>query len=228
MIEIIYRCCELETGNLPKKSARPNWFSKEQSLLNIIDIANRSSHSSKFTMIHDGPSGPLEDIFKENCSGQLININYNSNHKSLIECLNYAKSSKADYIYFLEDDYIHRDGAIECLFDGLSLFPNSVISLYDHPDRYERTDDLDRGKSYIYTGKTCHWRTAESTTCTWASSKYLYDNVLYDIAKQHCLNDRDFFRNLIVGPNIRLVTPMPAYSTHCHLPFLSPLVDWEQ
>jgi len=170
--------------------------------------------------VHDGPTGPLYDILVSH-NVDIMKINKNSNHDSLITCLNEGKALKnCDNIYFVEDDYLHRAGALAWLMDGLDL--SYLVSLYDHPDRYTRTDDLDYLRTEVLVGKVSHWRTAESTTCTWAARKDMFDDKIYDTAIRHALNDRAMFRDLFCQA-IRLITPIPGVSTHCHEPFLSPL-----
>ena len=141
--------------------------------------------------------------------------------------LNYAKNIETDILYFLEDDYIHTEDALEVLLDGFELlkFDKSIISLYDAMDRYTRKDDVDYHKTLIKLGKKKYWRTAESTTCTWSISKELYDSCVYDEAIKFGLNDRELFR-YIRTKDILLFTPLQGASTHCHEPFLSPFVNW--
>ena len=149
----------------------------------------------------------------------------------MISCLLLAKElTKTDIIYFLEDDYLHKYESYDAIIDGFNLIKNnnnlSFLSLKDHPDRYTRTDDIDYGRTNVYLGNKHHWRTAESTTCTWAISQDDYMEFGFDLAVKHLLNDRAFFREALTMGK-RLVTPMPGASTHCHMPFLSPFVDWE-
>lgn len=182
----------------------------------------------RITIIHDGPTGALYEYIKSSMDTTSQNINlykirYNSNEKSLIESLNYGRESTSKYIYFLEDDYYHKPNSRTVLFEGLNLNTQfrKIVSLYDHPDRYTRTDDMDYGHTRLFLGNRAHWRTAESTTCTWAVETSLYKNEVFDVAMAYKLNDRGFFR-AIYESNIRLITPIPAMSTHCHEPFISP------
>ena len=230
-LHIIYRCCELETGNKPKRECRPHWFDKEKLLLNLLEEFKFKQANQicdvEFSAIHDGPIGPLYDILNGYKFINLDKINRNSNEESLLSSLDFAKGiPDTDYIYFVEDDYLHKPGSINALFGGFKY--NSLITLYDHPDRYTRTDDVDYGRTQLFldNSNNCYWRTGESTTCTWAITQDLYLSHVAKVALKHKLNDRELFRELY-RERIKLISPMRGFSTHCHEPFLSPLVEWK-
>lgn len=218
-LTIIYRCCELETGNKTKRPCRPVWFSKEKSLNNLIN----TFQGVQIKAVHDGEIGPLFRILSSHENIEIIKINKNSNHESLMTTLELGKSSGGENIYFVEDDYIHLPNSKEILMSGLNRF--SLVTGYNHPDRYIRNDDLDFGQSYIFTDQFTFWRSAESTTCTWACKSSLYKDIA-DLAIRYGLEDREFFRELYRN-NILLFNPMPGFSTHCHEPFISPFIDWK-
>jgi hypothetical protein len=220
-LALILRCCESDQ----KAQHRPEWFSKVSCLKNLVRTFAKYT-SVELHAIHDGPIGPLYDILVQR-NFYIDKINVNSNDKSLYNTLTYA-SGLPDYrwIYFVEDDYLHTPYAFQGLIDGLMLSQSTFITGYDHPDRYTRTDDLDYGRTNVYLGNRHYWRTAESTTCTWAISQDDYLEFGFELAMKHGLNDRAFFREALTMGK-RLVTPMPGLSTHCHIPFMSPFVDWE-
>ena len=175
-----------------------------------------------FHAVHDGAIGPLHEILNDYSNVIIHKINDNSNEKSLTTCLELAKSLDFDYVYFVEDDYYHAPDALHTLIEGLTVIKAPLLTLFDHEDRYVRKDDIDYGRALIELGNKCYWRTAESTTCTWATNKRVYDQIA-DTALKFKLNDREFFRSL----SHRLWSPMTGRSTHCHEPFLSPFVDWK-
>ena len=75
-------------------------------------------------------------------------------------------------------------------------------------------------------GKTGYWRTAESTTNTVAMSKSVLLKTFEE--KKECGNrDRLFFVNCIKKYNLRLITPLPAKSTHVNKYFYSPYINWD-
>lgn len=229
-ITVIYRCCEGDT----KGAFRPPHFSKVSCLNNFLDVFKFNDKPKDVAVdiiaVHDGPAGTLYNMLEE-LDVSIYKIDVRSNENSLLHCLDLgAKLTDTDIIYFLEDDYLHIDGALEVLIDGFETAEqfnkSNIISTYLHPDRFTRQDDIDRGKTHLLLGKTRYWRTAESTTCTWAirHSTYIKDGV-YEKAKQFKLNDRELFRSLHTQGTI-LFNPLNGASTHCHLPFMSPFIDW--
>lgn len=119
---------------------------------------------------------------------------------------------------------MHCNNAIDCIYIGVKKF--GLITGYDCSDRYTRDDDICKGQESIYYHKGVHWRTAESTTCTWAVSKEMKDRVI-SYSKNHGLSDRNMFRHMYSN-GIRLYQPIPGVSTHVHEPFMSPGIDWEK
>ena len=227
MLELIYRCCEDDQ----KANFRPQWFSKVKALKSLVKAFGQNEEVNLHA-IHDGPIGPLYDLLQE-YNFNIDKINVRSNGQSLEASLGYAVGLyKSELLYFAEDDYVYTNRAYQTLIDGYSIHtkkPNEIsfISGYDHPDRLTRTDDLDHGRTFVYCGEVCHWRTAESTTCTWTMTQDDFLDFGYKLAIEYGLNDRGMFRAAL-GMGKRLITPMPGFSTHCHLPFLSPVVDWEK
>jgi len=145
-------------------------------------------------------------------------------YESIQDQYDLADKLTGDWIYFCEDDYLHTPDAARVMVEGANKF--EILSLYDHLDRYTRTDDRTTGKETVALSHSCHWRTAESTCHTWACSRACWSKIR-DIARKHGANDRSFFYDLI-DAGVRLWTPIPARSTHCMKGYMSPLVNWDE
>jgi hypothetical protein len=152
----------------------------------------------------------------------VININACSNEGSLLASYDAAKSISGD-IYFVEDDYLHLPESIKLI--ALALPSLGLVTGYDHEDRYVRDDDLSFGKEMIAFDKHSnrHWRTAESTTCTFAISEAMRPKI-EPYARKFMLLDRKLFRKLY-KKKIRLWNPIPGLITHVDTA-LAPGYDW--
>jgi len=143
--------------------------------------------------------------------------------------------------YFVEDDYIHRAGARRALLEGAGAV-GDYLTLYDHPDKYS-PQAYTQGAPRILVTSSSYWRTALSTTMTFAAtvSTLRVDEEVLDKftsleAVQSCRErspvpgftipwDHELFVEL--GRRGRLLAmPMPGYATHGEAGMLSPAVDW--
>ena len=224
MLTILYRSCDKEIKNL-SRAGRPSWFNKLNCFKSIHNSIQKSQYknSIKLITIMDGKPSELSEYIKS-LNYEIYFCEKYSNLESLKFVLEFSKQFKSNDIYFIEDDYLHLDTAIDCLYTGVSSF--GLVTGYDHMDRYTRNDDICKSNESIYYTNNRHWRTCESTTCSWAVSSGLYDTVI-SAAEHFLLNDRDLFRYLYTK-NIRLHSPVPGVTTHIHEPYMSPGIDWEK
>lgn len=76
----------------------------------------------------------------------------------------------SELVYFAEDDYFYRDGALERMVSFIRSQPDAdFVSPYDHLDYYEL--DLHRYPARIRAAEGQHWRTAGSTCLTFLTRK---------------------------------------------------------
>jgi len=220
MINIIYRLCEVEMTP-PFRSKRLPWFSKLNCLQSFLrSLEHSKEYVSSVTFVHDGPEGLLIQAIPEQFP--IVRINACSNEGSLLATYDLAKSISGD-IYYVEDDYLHLPQSIKLI--ALALPTLGLVTGYDHEDRYVRDDDLSYGKEKICFDipSQHHWRTAESTTCTFAISESMRPRV-QPFADKFKLIDRTLFRKLY-KKGIRLWTPIPGLVTHVDTA-LAPGIDW--
>ncbi len=220
-MDIIYRLCESEVTP-PFKRIRPSWFDKINCLKTFIDsVESNKDKIGSLTFLCDG-NGKLSDSIPEQYNKEFAN--FKSNEKSLLRTFDIADSLTSEIIYFVEDDYLHLENSIDVIFHGANKL--KLVNGYDHLDRYTRKDDLSiNQESIVFVSETnCHWRTAESTCCTWAATRPMWESIR-DSARHYKLEDRKFFRNLY-RHNIRLWTPMPGVTTQVD-DKLSPGVNWQ-
>lgn len=146
-----------------------------------------------------------------------------------------AKFDPDDVVYFVEDDYLHVDGARDLLSEGIAIA--NYVALYDHPDKYASTSDggpnpfVEHGGEVTRLVRTrgAHWKVTNSTTMTFATTVRILreDRDIWDrhTATRHPYDFQAFLDLRHKGR--LLITPVPGFSTHCELAWASPGVDWE-
>lgn len=154
-----------------------------------------------------------------------------------------------DVVYLSEDDYLYRPEAFPRLVGAVEALPEvDYFGLYDHPDRYERTDDArPAARRQVWYAEDSHWRWAESTcmsfgarVATLEADRALHrgfvvagDNYSNPLTRWRNYDDRGMWRKLQgVGryrwrrPRRVLATALPSLSCHMDTSFLAPGVDW--
>jgi hypothetical protein len=144
--------------------------------------------------------------------------------------------SESDYVYFCEDDYIHRQNSMKVLLEGLARA--DYVSLYDHADKYipaskggnPYIDDDGTEETRVGVTESCHWKLTNSTTMTLATSVKVLkeDRKIWDTGTSETYpHDFNMFIQLRqMGRS--LITPIPGYSTHCEEKWKAPLIDWSK
>jgi hypothetical protein len=167
----------------------------------------------------------------------IISSNLGSSAQTFNRVLDLALKQKNDdeIIYFVENDYIHRKNSKSIMEEGFDI-GTDYISLYDHPDKYLNGDKggnpfIENGGEItkVFLSKSCHWKLTNSTTMTFAAKlKTLREDE--PILRKWTVGSypEDFRMFLKLRDKGRtLITPIPSYSTHGDLPWLAPLINWD-
>jgi len=143
----------------------------------------------------------------------------------------------SDQIYFAEDDYIYTKNAPQIIKEGLSI--SHYTSGYDHPDKYINHSDggpnpfiRDGGElTRVLVTDNTHWKYTNSFCMTFATTVKIIKEDL-DIYKKYCSTshpyDFQMFTELISTKSRKLVSSIPAVSTHGETEWLAKFVDWEK
>lgn len=237
-VHVVYRAAPV--GN---KRERPEGFSKWSCLLSLLRAAD-ACPTAVLHFICDGPVpekvcgvmarfGSLErlDAFG-NCGS----------YRHAVARLADSDVGADDLGYLCEDDYLHRPEALGVLHGvGPSLPLGTYVSLYDHPDRYRREDDLRTFGRAVELWEGRHWRAIESNALTFGASVATFraDRMLLDLSARFTRypHDRAMWRTLqglgarrpvgwVRRPRRRLLSALPGLATHMEVDGLSAGTSW--
>jgi tetratricopeptide (TPR) repeat protein len=240
---IIFRVCEdvysLNTTlrNIPDR--RP--FGLDKTALidccfeSLVQSLKSSNIPHELWVVGDRLTSQRIDFFKR-FTTRLILGNF-GNDDSLRKTYEIAATvPSGDWIYFCEDDYLHRNEAFSFI-DDLILHRESYLGslnkydlfIYppDYPDRYLQPDPMvgSISRNMIVHSRYCHWRQIPSTTFTFLCSSDSMKKFKNEL--EYCAtgaNDQALTR--LVYSNSLCISPIPALSTHMHENAMSPVVDW--
>ena len=140
-----------------------------------------------------------------------------------------------DCVYFLENDYLHKNGSLGVLKEGLLCKESDYVTLYDHPDKYGYVSDnkciVSGGESTrLLLTSSSHWKITNSTTMTFAAfvgTLRKDKDLFWKWTKTKHPFDFQIFMALARRRRV-LISPVPGYSTHGEIKYLSPLADWRK
>ena len=187
----------------------------------------------------DNVSENTYNFLKEHIDNKKIIRTSLSNAGSFMFSLNYviAHFNDNEKIYFAEDDYIYKEEAPKIIEEGLLIADYS--SGYDHPDKYINYCDggpnpfISEGGELtrVLITKSRHWKLTNSCCMTFATKVQTIKQD-YEIFKNYCSTthpyDFQIFCDLYKKKGRRLVSCIPAVSTHGETQWLSKFVDWEK
>ena len=138
-----------------------------------------------------------------------------SNLASLYQSFEIGKEKGDDLIFFVEDDYLHLETMLEEMivtYERISSQINKDIFMCpsDYPFFYTNND-----KTNILIGNKRHWRTINSTLCTFMISKNLLINYWENLVKT-CENRNDPFEKYIneIYKKEICISPLKSLSVH--------------
>jgi len=232
-IEIFYR----STGGESSED-RPSYYSKGLCLASMLAAARAVHPSPAITFVNDGPM-PDDRVAVMEGAGKVVPLPGLGNSASYRQTLQMALDAPDDaVVYLAEDDYLYRRDALRRLADALVELPGvDYFTLYDHLDRYTRSDDAMGGLSRIFVPAGHHWRSVESTCMTFAARAETLrrDSWIHRYCtRRSAPDDRKLWR-MTQGttkywwklPKRTLVGPVPSLATHMVTPFLAPGISWE-
>ena len=139
----------------------------------LINAVNEFG-AENFHVIADNCTEATLDVLKSTGLSLEVTANGNSGTCRHIFSEVINRYAPDDFVYLLEDDYLHLPGSRAALLEGLAIA--DYVTLYDHPDMYHPDGNSmnsfvhdDMPKSSIYLTAHTHWRSTVSTTMTFAA-----------------------------------------------------------
>ena len=160
-----------------------------------------------------------------------------SNLSSLLRCFEIGKNEGKDLVFFVEDDYIYFETALEEIvstYERISSQMNRELFICptDYPYLY-----MDNQKTNLLIGSRRHWRTVSKTLCTFLVSHKLiekYWSNFYD----NCLDRHDPFEKYLNNIYEKEICISPIKSLSIHMtnvnssyglsPFINYKSLWEE
>lgn len=226
-MKIIYRISE---GGYPKE--KPDYITK----INCLKNALTHFDEKDFILIADSISEEFKSEIRSIYGGKIERVNIGHGAGTFNIALDTIQSLDVnEIVYFLEDDYLHKEDSQKVLESGFELGID-YVTLYDHFDKY--LNPIEGGNPYcegraeftrVYLGEYSHWKLTNSTTMTFAAKvKTLKEDegILRQWTAGEHPHDFQMFGDLLKKGR-RLVSSIPGYSTHGETKWLTPLTNWE-
>jgi hypothetical protein len=132
-LHVVYR-----TAGVEKRTSRPSFYSKQLCATSLVRSFEQVDRAS-LTVISDGERSAAVPIL-ELLTQDVLTTKQRGNSASYLRAIETAleRWPDSDWVYFVEDDYLHTEDALACLAESTTSFPDSIsyASLYEHPGSY--------------------------------------------------------------------------------------------
>jgi hypothetical protein len=238
MVEIIVRVCLTNNiNNDPNLKRFINVPKKElvrRCLKSLITSINKSEQEIKFIVIDDSNTIEAINLVKDwvrQCRvvPEVINLKGSDHNRACLLQLELCRDSSCEFVYSIEDDYLHEENAIEFMTKDLSDFMTNLnyyaaINPFDEPYLYTHSNRMISSK--IVAGTDRYYRTNKCSTTSIFSTPHVFKkhwNLWETIARQYSLVDgireettiNKIWNNGIDGDgDVFLFSPIPSLATH--------------
>ena len=175
----------------------------------------------------------INNINNINAKNEKVTENQMSNMSNIHKSLLVGKNQCKDLIYFVEDDYLHKQDVInEMIFtyERISSQINQELILcpVDYPYLYTKIDPTN-----IFLGASRHWRKIDETLCTFLTSKILLEKYWKKFISMCQFEHYPFEQPLHdIYKDEYCLSPIPSLALHCtnvnSIFGLSPNIDWKK
>lgn len=229
-MKILYRISN--GGN--NKYKLPFVYDKKKMFLHTINIFK----GHDLYIFADNVSNDLYEFIMTHAKGNVYRLSL-GNSKSFLYVVEFAirEFDSMESVYLAEDDYIYKLGADRIIEEGLRV--GEYVTGYDHPDKYRNHREggpnpfIEQGGELtrVLITENSHWKLTNSLCMTFATRvKTLKED--YELLRAYCQNkdpnDFGYFCHVRKDRDRKLVSSIPAVSTHGEVEWLAPFVDWER
>ena len=231
-IKVFYRLSNLEAF-IPKNKI-PN-ATKNRCLENCIKEFGKKN----ITIIGDRLNNETLEYVKS-LKIKFVLVDNGSGAATFRDALNLAikKNKNTDFVYLLEDDFLHLPGSSKLLKEGIQEF-GTYVTLYDHPDKYINANkqygnpqiNMNSEVTRLFKTESVHWKLTNSTVMSFATTvRRLKDDyeLLIKYSSNNMTDSYGFFTELIQTKKLSPISSVPGYSTHCVKGWLSPFINWDE
>jgi hypothetical protein len=228
---IIYR---ISDSGYPK--IKPPYINNENCLKNAICVF--PIDKCKWIVIADNVGKPTLAMIKKYIPDDCIyevSVGHGAGTFRIAYELALGYSSNS-FVYFLENDYLHKKEAFHIITEAVTLNLSDYYTLYDNPDKYSyslcsKNPFIINGgeKTNVILSKYTHWKYTNSTTMTFGAFVDVLKkdkNIFWRWTYKKHPYDFDIFVELSLFKNRKLISPLPSLSTHGETDYLALLINW--
>ena len=197
--------CQIKYPNLKIKTIIIMDHSKDENLAKIKKIIN-GKNIEIFSLNHKN--------FEHKIQKQKTKETF-SNLASLLQSFEIGKEVGDDLIFFTEDDYLHTETMLEEMVASYERISSQIgkdifMCPSDYPYLY-----MSNEKTNILIGNKRHWRTINTTLCTFMTSKSLLDQYWTNF-KKNCEDRHNPFEKYIneIYQKEMCISPIKSLSLH--------------
>ena len=198
--------------------------SNEENLSKIKELVSKSNLNIEI-INHDNKEH--KDLIKKQTSNETF-----ANLSSLLKCFEIGKKDGKDLVFFVEDDYLHFETALEEMissYERISSQTNRELFICpsDYPFFY-----MNNEKTSLLIGSKRHWRTINKTLCTLLTSHRFIDKYWSNFYN-NCLDRHDPFEKYLNELYQKEICISPVKSLSVHFANinssygLSPYIDYK-
>ena len=198
--------------------------SSQENLNKINGILAKSNLD--FEIINHNNNEHNNVIKKQKSKGTFANLS------SLLKCFEIGKKEGKDLVFFVEDDYLHFETALEEIistYERISSQTNKDLFICpsDYPFFY-----MNNEKTSLLIGSKRHWRTINKSLCSFLTSHKFIDKY-WDNFYNNCLDRHDPFEKYLNELYFKEICISPVKSLSVHFANinssygLSPYIDYK-